>query len=151
MLQWKESLWHLYLQAGSGQLQPGLPNTIYWPNSVINTLLDQEEMVVNDDTCRQYVQQQWDSCRHKRQQLQQRYNAKKRWIYQFDQGLEATIETMIDDNLQAIRLYYESHFQAIRHQYRLQALQDRWIETEPSPSQVSSPSSDETIDQVVVI
>lgn len=148
ILQWKESLWQLYLQAGTGRLQPGLPNTIYWPNGLINTLLDQEEIIVNDDTCREYVQQQLDMCRQQRQQLQQRYNARKRWIHQLNQTLEDTIETMIDDNLQAFRLHYESHFRAIRHQYRLQVLEDQWIETEPSPSQVCISSEDGKIDSL---
>lgn len=136
ILQWKESMWQLYLQAGTGKLQLGLSNTIYWPSDVINTLYDQRQTVVNDDTCRDYVQQQLKSCQQQRTHVQQRYNAKKKWIYQYDTTMEESIQTKIDQHLQPIRLHYESHFQTIRYNYRLQSLEDRWMQDHPTSNQV---------------
>ena len=141
VLDLEKSLWATCFRAGTGLLKPNESHRKIWPSMVkkmlqsdqrATTVSDPQQITVDDGHCLRCVQE------HQREldKHQQQLNLKKQQFFGLTTGIEAILQTFLQEHLQPIRSKYECKMKLVEFDYSEQVLRHTFLQQNPCEEQV---------------
>jgi len=150
VLDLEKSLWDTYLKSGIGSFKADQSHIKIWPSEVkamirfarrSTTISDINQINILDDHCYQFVNNQLREFNEKQQQLRQQLIRKKKQFYHYRDPMDQILQTLVQEQMQSLRLEYEYKIKLVEFDYRQEVLDQAVQQQHPNVQQVNNDSS----------